>query len=974
MLRIVVSCWSRNSNPEEWTCDTDICYSQKHRKLPSQDPWNYCCCYGNFCNLNMSAVSDSSLYTSENSVTPAPFYLSDGSYKEKTIIISLVSVCSVALITVGIYLLYRLCLSSNKPSPDSLNLVEAPPVVSFDMEDLKIGEQLCRGRYSEVWKGYLNETPVAVKVLHYHYRQHYLNEKYIYTLPFMEHENILKFYGAEERITQDGLTKFMIVLSYVPHGSLQSYLKLNKLDWNTFCKMCLTLARGLIHLHTDIRKGDLFKPTVAHRDINSKNILVNNDLSCVIGDLGFAITTMGSKLIRYGHYENAEQSSLQDVGTLRYMAPELLDGAANLRESETSLKQIDIYSLGLVIWEMAVRCTDLYHGVPVPEYQLPYQKEAGVHPTFEEMTILVSRNKVRPQFPEVWRDYSQVVRALKDTVEDCWDHDAEARLTAMCVEERILDMMSLWEQEIKLKGITPTITTTSNLFEGSSVGGENIRESLIAPVMDTHITVDTRDTVPNPELGNSTAPLILSSPNLYPNGDIVQQTPHPFGGITMSSSTTDTFVPFSPSESEPPQKLSNIALEKNNAGLYQPHQGRNPTFERNTHKSSDEELAISGNRILYGNDKSEDDSVQSVPNRLSEDLFDSFGDNLETSLVQNDILNQHRNPPIPYVQNQVHDQPSGVVRPKMANIQGVTNLVQNRTANQKETKPSKYKFGLFKKPIDISRIGLFAKRHFKSGSSTKKHSENSNSTNVQTTNGINSNTGFTNLGQGHKNDNVNRPVSTEVRVQNGTAFVQPANPQHGNASTSLNDTSNFITHSSKYPENKLGVAEIGIARLEMLPKRTIVKIRKGPYSKSTSDLSPEKVSGRHCWSETGFGDKNCKLRRPNSLSLKGHNYHLDPRNQSDDRHNIMTFSKNADKNMSRSNSREKIKRRVKTPLSLKHGRFSLYDDRLMTQFVIENPDLIGEPQVRAKSSESVNGIDVKDNNCNLYKPTNHYIM
>ena len=44
------------------------------------------------------------------------------------------------------------------------------------------------------------------------------------------------------------------------------------------------------------------------------------------------------------------------------MAPELLDGAANLRESETSLKQIDIYALGLVIWEIATRCTCLYNG------------------------------------------------------------------------------------------------------------------------------------------------------------------------------------------------------------------------------------------------------------------------------------------------------------------------------------------------------------------------------------------------------------------------------------------------------------------------------------------------------------------------------------------------------------------------------------------------------------------------------------
>ena len=41
---------------------------------------------------------------------------------------------------------------------------------------------------------------------------------------------------------------------------------------------------------------------------------------------------------------------------------------------------------------------------------------------------------------------------MKDTMEDCWDHDAEARLTSMCVEERILDMMILWTHDSKHKG------------------------------------------------------------------------------------------------------------------------------------------------------------------------------------------------------------------------------------------------------------------------------------------------------------------------------------------------------------------------------------------------------------------------------------------------------------------------------------------------------------------------------------------
>lgn len=51
------------------------------------------------------------------------------------------------------------------------------------------------------------------------------------------------------------------------------------------------------------------------------------------------------------------------------MAPELLDGAANLRQSEASLKQIDVYSLGLVLWELATRCEDLYHGISQEMFQ-----------------------------------------------------------------------------------------------------------------------------------------------------------------------------------------------------------------------------------------------------------------------------------------------------------------------------------------------------------------------------------------------------------------------------------------------------------------------------------------------------------------------------------------------------------------------------------------------------------------------------
>ena len=39
---------------------------------------------------------------------------------------------------------------------------------------------------------------------------------------------------------------------------------------------------------------------------------------------------------------------------------------------------------------------------------MAFQAEAGNHPTFEDMQVLVSREKQRPKFPEAWKENSLV--------------------------------------------------------------------------------------------------------------------------------------------------------------------------------------------------------------------------------------------------------------------------------------------------------------------------------------------------------------------------------------------------------------------------------------------------------------------------------------------------------------------------------------------------------------------------------------
>lgn len=55
----------------------------------------------------------------------------------------------------------------------------------------------------------------------------------------------------------DGSPEYLLVLSHSPNGCLQDYLRSNPIDWPTFCRMALSIAKGLAHLHTDMRKGGI---------------------------------------------------------------------------------------------------------------------------------------------------------------------------------------------------------------------------------------------------------------------------------------------------------------------------------------------------------------------------------------------------------------------------------------------------------------------------------------------------------------------------------------------------------------------------------------------------------------------------------------------------------------------------------------------------------------------------------------------
>lgn len=103
-----------------------------------------------------------------------------------------------------------------------------------------------------------------------------------------------------------------------------------------------------MHLHEEIppSKNDGHKPAIAHRDFKSKNVLLRADLSACIADFGLALIFAPGKPCGDTHGQ---------VGTRRYMAPEILEGAINFNRD--SFLRIDMYACGLVLWELVSRCT-----------------------------------------------------------------------------------------------------------------------------------------------------------------------------------------------------------------------------------------------------------------------------------------------------------------------------------------------------------------------------------------------------------------------------------------------------------------------------------------------------------------------------------------------------------------------------------------------------------------------------------------
>ncbi|XP_075097161.1 uncharacterized protein LOC107793547 isoform X1 [Nicotiana tabacum] len=195
-------------------------------------------------------------------------------------------------------------------------------------EDLTIREQIGEGSCGKVYRALWYGSDVAVKVFA---KQEY-SEEVIYSfkqevslMKLLRHPNILLFMGA---VTSP--ERLCIVTEFLRRGSLFRLLQRNssKLEWRRRIHMALDIARGMNYLHH-------LNPPIVHRDLKSSNLLVDKNWTVKVGDFG---------LSRLKH--ETYLATKTGKGTPQWMAPEVL-------RSEHSDEKSDIYSFGVILWELA---------------------------------------------------------------------------------------------------------------------------------------------------------------------------------------------------------------------------------------------------------------------------------------------------------------------------------------------------------------------------------------------------------------------------------------------------------------------------------------------------------------------------------------------------------------------------------------------------------------------------------------------
>ncbi|XP_039653578.1 anti-Muellerian hormone type-2 receptor-like isoform X2 [Perca fluviatilis] len=417
----------------EKSCPDATCKAQKRfngRQIK-------CVCNTDLCNSNIT-------WTPESAQPPPTYsYFLDKLKKAAAIILTGTLLCFLLLIVAAKWR-SRFKKKKNPLFLDDYGVsrlcsCQTTKTSEIDVANIELQQIVGNGHFANVWQGKYQGSMVAVKVFPAGWKTKFTAEKEVYELPLMKHAGIVHFLGTGRK--PDG-GSWLIVLQFAECGSLHSYLGKHTTNWKLSLKLCRSLSQGVSYLHSDLHRHGLHKPPVAHRDFSSSNVLVRADGTCVLCDFGCSTILRSCSEHRRWQSHTINIEGHTQLGTLRYMSPEVLEGHVNLSNS-WCLMQGDIYALGLLLWEIWMRCSDLFEGGIAPQHLLPYESELGANVTLESLVQHVFHMDKRPSIPKHWETLPQG-SVLQELLTDCWDCDPDARLTAQCVADRLVSLESCY--------------------------------------------------------------------------------------------------------------------------------------------------------------------------------------------------------------------------------------------------------------------------------------------------------------------------------------------------------------------------------------------------------------------------------------------------------------------------------------------------------------------------------------------------
>uniref|UniRef100_A0AAR2L4K9 receptor protein-tyrosine kinase n=1 Tax=Pygocentrus nattereri TaxID=42514 RepID=A0AAR2L4K9_PYGNA len=225
--------------------------------------------------------------------------------------------------------------------------------VMVDRHKLTLGKTLGEGEFGSVMEGLLTQEDsvlkVAVKTMKIAICTRTEMEDFLREAACMkefDHQNVMRLLGVcLQTVESEGYPSPVVILPYMKHGDLHSYLLYSRLG---DCPVYLP-SQMLVKFMTDIARGMeyLSGKNFIHRDLAARNCMLNENMNVCVADFGL------SKKIYNGDYYRQGRISKMPV---KWIAIESLADRVYTTKS-------DVWSFGVTMWEIATRGQTPYPGV-----------------------------------------------------------------------------------------------------------------------------------------------------------------------------------------------------------------------------------------------------------------------------------------------------------------------------------------------------------------------------------------------------------------------------------------------------------------------------------------------------------------------------------------------------------------------------------------------------------------------------------